>query len=424
MKKLTLQEKLHSRKLKKAPFGLYNLLGRIWLLLFFKKYHIDIKYNCDIKKNKGPHILISNHASRIDYVFNALCLLPNRYNFVVGYNEFFRGHLAPILKMCQCVPKQNFTPDFYTIREVNRIFKQGGRIIIFPEGMSSISGANQPVAIGTGKFIKHYKLPVYYSVIKGGYLTSPKYNLIERLGHVEVEYNTLFTPEELETLTPEDIEDKINKAIYHDDYKWNLEKKYKFKTKGEVATNLHHLLYHCPKCHKDLVMKAKGNLIKCTNCGNGATIDDTYKMTPLNETCIIPTTQTEWFNLQREIIKHEIKDPNFELVEKVKLGMLPKFKYLTNQKTSEIVGEGIITLNHKGLTYKGTKDGNEFSFFLPIDQIPTYGMCTDVSRFYTFYNKEFMEFYPEREIVEKFFLATEELHRLHDGKWQDFKFKK
>ena len=40
MKKLTLDEKLHNRKLKKAPFGLYNLLGRVWQLLFLKKYKI------------------------------------------------------------------------------------------------------------------------------------------------------------------------------------------------------------------------------------------------------------------------------------------------------------------------------------------------------------------------------------------------
>ena len=104
--------------------------------------------------------------------------------------------------------------------------------------------------------------------------------------------------------------------------------------------------------------------------------------------------------------------------------MLPKYKYLKNQETSEIVGEGIITLNHQGLTYIGTKNDQEFSFNLPLELIPTYGMCTDVSRFYTFYKGEFMEFYPEREIVEKIFLATEELHRLHNGKWQDFKFNK
>ena len=49
-------------------------------------------------------------------------------------------------------------------------------------------------------------------------------------------------------------------------------------------------------------------------------------------------------------------------------------------------------------------------------------MCTDVTRFYTFYKGEFVEFYPDEEIVEKVFLVTEELHRLHGGKWKDFKF--
>ena len=46
--------------------------------------------------------------------------------------------------------------------------------------------------------------------------------------------------------------------------------------------------------------------------------------------------------------------------------------------------------------------------------------CTDVSRFYTFYKGEFYEFYPQRPVVEKWFLATEELHRLMGGAWKDF----
>jgi hypothetical protein len=33
-----------------------------------------------------------------------------------------------------------------------------------------------------------------------------------------------------------------------------------------------------------------------------------------------------------------------------------------------------------------------------------------------------VEFYPENRVVEKFFLATEELHRLNGGKWKDFDF--
>jgi predicted RNA-binding Zn-ribbon protein involved in translation (DUF1610 family) len=290
--------------------------------------------------------------------------------------------------------------------------------------MSSISGANQPIALGTGKFLKHYKVPVYYSVIKGGYLTSPKYNLKDRYGKIEVEIDQLFTAEELEKLTPEEIEDKVNRALYHDDYAWNKERKYRYKIGDTGAEGLETLLFWCPKCGKQHTMQSKGNTLYCTACGNGMTLDETYAMTPFDESCVIPETQTQWFNMQREVIKKEVENADFELRENVKLGTIPKYEQLKNQKTSEIVGEGTLVLNRSGLTYTGTKNGEEFTFHIESKNLPTYGMCTDVSRFYTFVNGEFMEFYPENNVVEKFFLATEELHRLNGGKWQDFKFEK
>jgi hypothetical protein len=51
-------------------------------------------------------------------------------------------------------------------------------------------------------------------------------------------------------------------------------------------------------------------------------------------------------------------------------------------------------------------------------------MCTDLSRFYTFADGEFVEFYPKHRVVEKFFLATEEIHRMGGGAWKDFAFAK
>ncbi len=422
--KQTLAKKLHNRKINRPPALIYTILGGVWKLLFQKKYGMSWEFKTDFRKEKGPYFLISNHASRADYIFMGIPVLPNQYNFVVGYNEFFRSHLAGVFKILNTIPKKNFVPDIYTIKQIDRIIRKGGKVVIFPEGMNSISGANQPVAIGTGKLIKHYRLPVYYSVIKGGYLTTPKYNLEDRYGKVEVVYDRLFTPEEIDALTPEEIEDKMNKALYHDDYQWNKQKGYVYKNKGNIAENLHDLLFWCPKCGKEFTMLGKGNTISCSVCGNGASIADTYEMTPFDETCVIPETQTVWFNMQRENIKQAVLDENFTISEKVKLGMLPKYSFLKNLKTSEIVGEGVITLNRNGFTYEGTKNGEPFTFHLKPSELPTYGMCTDLSRFYTFYKGEFVEFYPETHCVEKWFLATEEIHRLTGGKWQDFKFEK
>jgi hypothetical protein len=115
-----------------------------------------------------------------------------------------------------------------------------------------------------------------------------------------------------------------------------------------------------------------------------------------------------------------VANEDFVLEEKVSLGILPEFELLKNQATSEIVGEGVLRLDRTGLTYTGTKNGEEFTFHLDSQEVPTYGMCTDVSRFYTFLNGQFLEFYPEHRVVEKFFLATEEIHRLNGGTWKAF----
>ena len=413
----TVEKQIHSRKLA-TPGVLYNVLGTVWRLFMYKKYNVHYTFKKDFRKEPGPYFFISNHASRLDYIFTGIPLLPVRMNYVAGYNEFHRSHLSLVFRLLRVIPKKNFTPDLYTVKQISRILQSGGRVCIFPEGMSSISGANQPVALGTGKMLKHHKVPVYYSVIRGGYLTSPKYNLRDRCGRVEVEFDQLFTPEELERMTPEEIEQAINKAIYHDDYAWNKLHRYTYDIGDKGAEDLEDLLFWCPKCGRQHTMATEGNRIFCTACGNGATLTNTYELVPFDDTCVIPETQTRWFDMEREVIRQEIAEENFALEEPVSLGVLPDYTLLKNQATSQIVGNGLLRLDRTGLSYTGTKDGEPFTFHIPSQSLPTYGMCTDLSRFYTFLNGQFLEFYPEHRVVEKFFLATEELHRQGGGRWQ------
>lgn len=422
--KQTVEQKIHARKIKRPPAFIYRVLGQIWRILFMKKYGVEVEFKTDFRKEEGPYILVSNHASRQDYIFTGVPLLPNQYNYVAGYNEFHRSHLAFVFKLLQVIPKKNFVPDVYTIKQVSKVLNAGGKVVLFPEGMNSISGANQPVAVGTGKFIKHFNVPVYYAVIKGGYLTCPKYNLTDRYGKVKVTFDKMFSKEDLEKLSPTEIEDKMNELLYHDDYAWNKKEKIAYKNDGKIAEGLHDLLYWCPKCGKEFTMLGERDTIRCTSCGNGAKLADTYEMIPFDENCVIPETQTKWFNMERENVKKEVADASFEISEEVELGNLPPYENLKDQKTSEIVGSGKITLNRQGFTYVGTRNGEPFTFHLNPSELPTYGMCTDLSRFYTFYKGEFMEFYPKTHCTEKWFLATEEIHRLTGGKWQDFKFEK
>ena len=98
-KKETLQEKLARRKYKRPNKFLYWALNKIVINPFLApKYNPHYEIIDDINDCEGPCFLIYNHQSRIDYIWLAQATFPKRLNFVVGYNEFFRGHLQIIFK--------------------------------------------------------------------------------------------------------------------------------------------------------------------------------------------------------------------------------------------------------------------------------------------------------------------------------------
>lgn len=421
-KKETLQEKLARRKYKKPNKLIYSLLSNVVIKGFLhKKYNPHYKIIDDINKCEGPCFLIYNHQSRIDYVWINQATYPRPLNFLVGYNEFFRSHLQFIFKLMNTIPKKNFNSDVAAIRGMNSIIKKGGVVCFSPEGMSSITGHSQPVACGTGKLLKHYKIPVYVLKMKGAFLTNTKVCLDERKGRIDVELSKLFTPEQLEKMTPQEIEDQCNLALWHDDYEWNKKERIKYETHGRICTDLHDLCYRCPKCGSEFNMIGEKDYIKCNVCGNGAHMNDYYDFLPFDKTCKIPMSPSKWVDEERKIVYQEIKNnPNYEFVEKVKIGTLPEYKFLKNYATSELCGEGVIRINHEGFFYKGTRYGEPFEFKIPYNLLPTLGMVTDVSFFALYYDGKYYDIFPERRSVGKILLLVEEMHRLHVNAWKNF----
>lgn len=416
--KKTLQEKLLDRQVKLPNGFLYGLLMQVVKVLN-RKIHTSFCFKADPRKEKEPFIMISNHASRVDYQFTGPACYPNKLNYVVGYNEFVRFPICLILKLMQAIPKKNFTPDLYCMRQMRRVIRQGGNLCIMPEGMSSITGMAQPVMIGTGKFLKMMGVAVYYTKVSGGYMTYTKHCLDERVGRVEVTVDQMFTAEDLQRLTPEEIEDTMNRLLAHDDYIWNKTARVAFNGKGQMAKNLDTLLYMCPKCGAMHRMECCGNRMRCTACGNTVELNDTYDISPVGEGSVCPELVSDWVLMEREKAANDVKDKDFTYIGKVKVGKLPKYKNLRGDATSILCGEGELRLDHTGLHFNGTVEGEPYAFHLSTEQVPTFGMCTDISRFYTFVNGEFIEFYPQKRDVLRWDHLTEEMHRLNGGKWQN-----
>lgn len=418
--KPTLQEKLEKRKFRspgKAVTFLYNLIGSTVLL---PNYAPHITKNADITKRDGPCFLIWNHLSRLDHLYTMKAAYPARYNMVAGYSEFFRAHLYTVFRLNQILPKKVFTNDRLGIKAINAIIKQGGIVTFSPEGMSSIYGVNQPVVPGSGHFLKHYKIPVYYLKLRGQYLTSTKHYLEERKGRTEAELSLLFTPEQLSEMTAEEIENKLNETFRHDDYEWGQKNHIKWEMHGRSAEHLDEICYRCPRCGEDLVMRAEGSKIRCSKCGNGAVVNDYYEFEPFDDKCVLPVSPSKWVEQERAAVIDEIRaDPGFSFTEDVVLGYLPPYKYVPKSVTSVDCGQGRITFDHKGIHYKGTRHGQEWSFDLGYSVVYSLIIMTSTAQFSLYVNGQFYEFKPARRSVGKMLLITEEMHRYHYNTWKN-----
>lgn len=412
-----MDEKISRKNVKSPPGWLYWILMKVTGILN-RLSNTHFTYRACPAKEKGSIVMIANHASRVDYQFTAPPCYPKKLNYVVGYNEFFRFPTNLLLPTMQVIPKKNFTPDAHALRQILRVIADGGNICLMPEGMSSITGMSQPVIPGGAKLLKKLGVPVYYSKISGGYLTYTKHCLDERRGRIDVVVDQMFTPEQLRELSVEEIEDTMNRLLAHDDYIWNRRAQVRFDGKGQMAKKLDTLLYLCPKCGATYEMDCDGNTMTCRICGNRVELDETYQL-HASPGSVCPELVTDWTILERERAAEEVRKPDFCHSGHVRVGVLPEHRALTGDATSIIRGEGTLTLDHGGLHFDGVLEDAPFRFTIASAQLPTYGMCTDISRFYTFVDGRFLEFYPDAGDVLLWDHLTEELHRFQGGKWQN-----
>jgi len=217
---------------------------------------------------KPPFILVGNHSTLLDpFLVNHFVPYPVHW---VASDGNMRSALMRFLliKLVGSIPKSKAIPDIETVNWIVEIIrKKKGVVGFYPEGQSSWNGSTVPAFGSTAKLLKLLKAPVICAKASGAYMTMPRWAYKRRAGETHIDFSLIFSPEALKTMTVEEIDIALNKAIYHDDPAWAREHAKQY-TSPVLAECLELALYACPACGGFHCLASKGNILSCTACGS------------------------------------------------------------------------------------------------------------------------------------------------------------
>ena len=124
-----------------------------------------------------------------------------------------------------------------------------------------------------------------------------------------------------------------------------------------------------------------------------------------------------------DIIKEIRANPDYYFEDDCEIGNLNEYKLVPGKvDTSFKVGEGKIRIDHQGMHYKGTRNGEPYEFSIGYKNL--YTLITEVdSSYFNFYLKgEYFDVFPKRQTVGKITLLVEEMHRYHVNYYKNFKW--
>jgi 1-acyl-sn-glycerol-3-phosphate acyltransferase len=247
----------------------FNYLWIKWVFAWtrIKKYNVEAVNLDKIKGIEPPYIVMPNHMGFWD-PFQINYYLPIGIHYVVSDAQFRNFLQRLFLSIVRSIPKTKMMSDLRTVKMMYDVIKLKGILGIFPEGKRSWDGTTLPVFYSVSRLVKKFRLPVITPVLKGAYLTMPRWtpNKNERIGKIIIDFNLGFTPEEIDRLTVDEIHAKLTKLIDHDEYEFQKKQMIPYKCE-RPAEFLELALFLCPQCNAIGKMKSEKDTFFCRACG-------------------------------------------------------------------------------------------------------------------------------------------------------------
>lgn len=299
--------------------------------------------NAEVLKRE-PCLILMNHSSFIDLKIASKIIYPKKYNIVCTSDGFVGKNW--LMRLIGCMPTKKFVTDLNLIRDIKRALEGGTHVLMYPEASYSFDGCATPLPKKLGALIKKLNVPVVTIMTKGAFAYDPLYNGLQtRKVETSAHVRCLFTKDDLQNLSIEELSSALDKEFTFDNFKWQQQNKIKISEPFR-ADGLHRILYKCPHCKTEGQTVGKGTHLTCNACGKTYLLDEYGYMVAQDgktEFSHIP----DWYNWQREEVKNQIISGEYLLDTEVEIGVMVDFKAIY------MIGGGRLIHDKNGFTLTG-----------------------------------------------------------------------
>jgi 1-acyl-sn-glycerol-3-phosphate acyltransferase len=137
------------------------------IIRFFMKFIADIEINGIEKLPEGNVIVAANHLGRLDTA--ALLCILDREDIIMPVAEKYKDHplYGAIGRAANAVWLNRFEADYSAFRQILERLKQGGLLVIAPEGTRSKTEALQEAKMGVAFLASKTGYPVLPVAVTG-----------------------------------------------------------------------------------------------------------------------------------------------------------------------------------------------------------------------------------------------------------------
>ena len=330
----------------------------IWIIAFINKLLNRAKVVKHNKLPKPPYILISTHASMLDFYMALAITFPRRVYWISTVEEFIPRFF--IFRRIGVLAKRKFTNDPKGAMRYMEVLKRKKILVIYPEARYSFIGETERIDKGLGRLAKMANVPVVLNREHGNFLYCPQWSdrKVRKVSSIVNEVETIIDKYDLETLTASEIQAKIEDNFYNSEEQWQDKKHILIKYPNR-AVGLERILYKCPHCGTEFQMSTETHFIKCNHCGVKYDFLENGHLECVNGETMY-NYPSKWYKWEKECVKKEILEGTYHFEDDVRP------EKLLGAGIGFVPMEGHYHLTHdidEGFVLKGTD--NDFEFHRP-----------------------------------------------------------